>query len=103
MTASLWGFFGGISAWIVTNFIAQPLNTFLAARSGAARALARYADLDYYDPEQDDPPPETIFAREKVLADSAAELIAFSHANQLLSNCLKIFRLFPQKVVNHSG
>lgn len=96
MAALLWGFLGGVIAWFATNFVAQPLNTFFNARSGAARALARYGDLDRYDPEEEDPSSNVISDRRKVLADSGAELIAFAHSNQVLTKALQRARFFPQ-------
>lgn len=77
----LWGFLGGIGAWFVTSLIAQPLTAFLAARSGAAHALALYANYDYYDPERDQPSADVVCDRARLLAEAGADLIAFDHAN----------------------
>jgi len=92
----LLGFLGGILAWFATNLIGQPLVTFLGARSEAARVLAQFEDLDGYDPERADPPPEIVEERRKLLAAAGAQLVAFAHANQFLTPILQKLKLWPE-------
>src|SRR5215203_2098808 len=45
MTTTLLGFLGGIAAWFVTNFVAQPLLRFFTLRSEAAEALSMHRNV----------------------------------------------------------
>jgi hypothetical protein len=95
----LWGFLGGIIAWFATEFVGQPIKTFLAARSEAAKVLAQYEDLDRYDPERDPPDPELTNGRAGSLRAVGAALIAFAHSNQFLLPVFRRLHLSPQ----HAG
>ena len=95
----LWGFLGGIIAWFATEFVGQPIKTFLAARSEAAKVLAQYEELDYYDPERDPPAVELTNERAGALRAAGAALIAFAHSNQFLLSAFRRLRLSPQ----HAG
>jgi hypothetical protein len=81
-----WGFVGGVMAWFATTFIGQPIITFFAARSEAARVLALFGQLDRYDndPERDEFPDNIVLDRQKALAAAGAQLIAFAYTNQFL-------------------
>jgi hypothetical protein len=97
VTAAVWGFVGGIIAWLATTFVGQPLVAFIGSRSEAARALAQFGYLDRYDPERDDPPPEIATDRRKILAEAGARLVAFAHANQFVIPIFRKLKLFPQQ------
>lgn len=97
MTGLLFGFLGGIIAWLATTFLAQPVTSFAAARTEAAHALAFSEDFDRYDPERDAPPPEIAEERKKLLATAGARLVAFEQANQYLRPVLKRSRMFPKR------
>jgi len=62
MISLLWGFLGGVIAWVVTSLISQPLTNFLALRHEAATALARYERLDDFDPEEECPQDSVVCA-----------------------------------------
>jgi hypothetical protein len=83
------GFAGGIIAWFATEFIGQPIKTFLAARSDAAKALAQYEDCDRYDPEREPAVDELVSERANLLRAVGAALVGFAHSNQVL---LPVFR-----------
>jgi hypothetical protein len=95
----LLGFIGAILAWFVTNLVGQPLVSFLATRSEAARALAQFEHLDRYDPTIDSPAREIVEERGKLLGAAGAQLIAFSHANQFLAVLFRKLKLWSQ----HAG
>jgi hypothetical protein len=94
----VWGFVGGILAWFATEFVGQPIKTFVAARSEAARVLAQFADLDEYDPvgERGDVSPEAAAERSKALSAAGAALVAFSHSNQYLVPAFHWLHLRPR-------
>jgi hypothetical protein len=85
-------------AWFATTFIGQPISTFIAARSEAARVLALFEDLDRYDndPERDEFPDNIVLDRQKALAAAGAQLIALAHANRFLIPFLHKRKLRPQ-------
>ena len=93
------GFLGGTIGWLATNFVGQPFVAFLGARNEAARALAQFEYLDHYDPERDNPPPESVEERRKLLAAAGAQLVAFAHSNQFLARILQKLKFWPQ----HAG
>jgi hypothetical protein len=97
-----WGFVGGVMAWLATSFIGQPIITFIAARSEAARVIALFGELDRYDgdPERDEFPDNIVLDRQKAMAAAGAQLIAFAHANQFLIPFLRKLKFRPQNAGN---
>ena len=51
MITTLLGFVGGFAAWVVTNFVAQPVLKFLTLRDEAAEALSMFRNVGPIDDE----------------------------------------------------
>jgi len=98
----IWGFIGGILAWFATEFIGQLIKTFFAARAEAARVLAQFQDLDYYDPGEEWPEVTADQAeeRKKALSAAGATLIAFARSNQYVVRPFRRLGFRPENAGN---
>jgi len=89
------GFTGGIFAWCVTAFIAQPFIYFWNARVEAARVLAMFEEFDYFDPERSEYPPDLVIERRRALRAAGAQLGAFDLSHQMLVPLLRRLHIRP--------
>jgi hypothetical protein len=90
------GFPGGIFAWLVTNFIAQPFISVWNARAEAARVLAMFEQFDISDPDRGEFPPDLVIDRRRALQAAGAQLAAFDLSYQMLVPLLRRFRIRPR-------
>lgn len=94
MAPLLAGLFGGVIAWIVTDFILRPVKEFWALRAKAANVLARYEErVDYEIPSQNYDP-RWVTYRQQEYVDCGNLLIAYEASNQIAS---RILRRLPNK------
>jgi hypothetical protein len=91
------GFLGGLVAWIVTTFLAQPFALFLKLRNEAAVAVANYETRPWIgNPESEPPSQEWLVERRKAYDGAGTALVGFSASNKVLARILQkgVFGLF---------
>jgi hypothetical protein len=88
MAPLLAGFFGGMIAWVVIEFICRPVTTFWSLRSKAANVLARYEErVDYKIPSRDYDA-QWVAYRQREYVDCGNLLIAYEASNGLVARAL---------------
>jgi hypothetical protein len=87
----LFGLLGGVIAWVVTSFFAQPLSTFFNLRAGTAKALARYEDRVDHNPEAPVPSADWLAERKRTYENCGADLVAFAVSNTVITRLLNRF------------
>ncbi len=93
MASFILGILGGITAWVATELLAQPLSKFFALRAAAAEALARYEDRYNSSRDMSLANPDWMTERRLAYEDCGADLAAFTVSNAFVARLLGRFPL----------
>ncbi|HEX2257477.1 MAG TPA: hypothetical protein VHG92_12385 [Afifellaceae bacterium] len=95
MASFLFGFLGGIVAWVCSSLLGRPLYRFFSLRQEAARVLALFDYAARFSIE-DDYSSNAGPLRKQAAKDCGAQLLAFATSHIAIITLLHKLHLYPQ-------